>query len=148
VVSNGDEVIMEWVKVFHIVMMVSWFAGLFYLPRLFVNHAEFGEGAVHERLALMEYKLYRFVTPMMILTLITGTGLAWMQWDYLQDEAWFYAKVSIVGLLVAYHLYCGHLVKIFAEGKNNRNHVFYRWFNEAPVFGLLGAVILVIVRPF
>jgi len=139
---------MEWVKVFHIVMMVSWFAGLFYLPRLFVNHAEFNKGDVHERLALMEYKLYRFVTPMMFLTLITGTALAWMQWDYLQSEIWFYIKVSIVGLLVWYHFYCGHLVKVFAEGKNNRNHVFYRWFNEAPVFGLLGAVILVILRPF
>jgi len=139
---------MEWVKVFHIVMMVSWFAGLFYLPRLFVNHAEFNDGDVHERLVLMEYKLYRFVTPMMFLTLITGTVLAWMQWDSLQGESWFYIKVGIVSLLVWYHFYCGHLVKVFAGGKNNRNHVFYRWFNEAPVFGLLGAVILVVLRPF
>jgi putative membrane protein len=139
---------MEWVKVFHIVMMVSWFAGLFYLPRLFVNHAEFGEGDVHERLALMERKLYRFVTPMMWLTIITGSIMAWDMWAYLQSEGWFYAKITIVALLVSYHFYCGHLVKVFAEGRNNRNHVFYRWFNEAPVFGLIGVVILVIVRPF
>jgi len=139
---------MEWIKVFHIVMMVSWFAGLFYLPRLFVNHADFSEGVIHERLSLMEGKLYRFVTPMMWLTLISGTALAWMQWSYLQSEVWFYAKVTIVGLLVWYHFHCGHLVRVFAKGENIRSHIFYRWFNEAPVFGLIGAVILVIVRPF
>jgi len=129
-------------------MVVSWFAGLFYLPRLFVNHAQFSDGEVHERLALMEHKLYRFVTPIMWLTLITGTLLIGMQWDYLYDQVWLYLKVAVVSLLVWYHFYCGHLVKVFAEGKNNRNHVFYRWFNEAPVFGLLAAVILVVVRPF
>ena len=139
---------MEWIKVFHIVMMVSWFAGLFYLPRLFVNHTEFHEGEVHQRLAMMEGKLYRFVTPMMWLTIITGSIMAWDMWAYLQSEGWFYVKIAIVGLLVAYHYYCGHLVKVFAEGKNHRNHGFYRWFNEAPVFALLGAVILVIIRPF
>lgn len=129
-------------------MMVSWFAGLFYLPRLFVNHAEFNDGPVHERLAMMERKLYRFVTPIMWLTLITGSILTVMQWSYLQTEAWFYIKVLIVGLLVWYHFYCGHLVDVFSAGDNHRNHVFYRWFNEAPVFGLLAAVILVLVRPF
>ena len=139
---------MEWIKVFHIVMVVSWFAGLFYLPRLFVNHAEFDSGDVHQRLSMMERKLYRFITPMMWLAIITGSIMAWNMWGYLQTETWFYLKVSIVGLLVAYHFYCGHLVKVFAQGKNNRNHVFYRWFNEAPVFGLIGVVILVIIRPF
>ncbi|MDX8397706.1 MAG: CopD family protein [Mariprofundaceae bacterium] len=139
---------MEWIKVFHIIMMVSWFAGLFYLPRLFVNHAEFSEGAVHERLALMEAKLYRFVTPMMWLTIISGTALVTMQWDYLKVETWFYLKVSVVGLLVWYHFYCGHLVRVFQAGENSRHHVFYRWFNEAPVFGLLAIIALVIVRPF
>jgi len=78
----------------------------------------------------------------------SGALLIWLQWDYLYDQVWLYLKVGIVGLLVWYHFYCGHLVKVFAEGKNNRNHVFYRWFNEVPVFGLLGAVILVVVRPF
>ncbi|MDQ6963263.1 MAG: CopD family protein [Mariprofundaceae bacterium] len=139
---------MEWLKVFHIVMMVSWFAGLFYLPRLFVNHAAFDEGPVHDRLSMMEAKLYRFVTPMMLLTIISGSALTWMQWTYLQVETWFYLKLAIVLLLVGYHHYCGCLVKIFAQQRNARSHVFYRWFNEAPVFGLLFIVILVIVRPF
>jgi len=139
---------MEWVKALHVVMMVSWFAGLFYLPRLFVNHAEFPDGPVHERLTMMEGKLYRFVTPMMWLTLASGSVMAWGEWDYLQTQAWFYAKVVIVGLLIWYHFYCACLVKIFAEHNNARSHVFYRWFNEAPVFGLIGVAVLVVVRPF
>jgi len=139
---------MLWIKTFHIVMMVSWFAGLFYLPRIFVNHADFSSGPVHERLSLMEAKLYRFVTPIMWLTLASGLWLVWLEWDVLYDEPWFWAKMSIVTGLMAYHFYCGRLVKMFAEGRNTRSHIFYRWFNEAPVFGLMGAVILVVVRPF
>lgn len=139
---------MEWLKVFHIVMMVSWFAGLFYLPRLFVNHALFSDGEVHQRLSLMEAKLYRFVSPMMWLTILSGSILAWMQWEYLKVEAWFHLKVSLVVLLIGYHHYCGILVKTFAQQKNIRGHVFYRWFNEAPVFALIFIIILVIVRPF
>lgn len=129
-------------------MMVSWFAGLFYLPRLFVNHAQFSEGPVHERLSMMEGKLYRFVSPMMWLTLLSGVLMSWLSWDALQGEVWFWLKVSIVLLLVGYHHYCGRLVRVFADGDNTRSHVFYRFFNEAPVFALMGAVILVVVRPF
>jgi len=139
---------MEWVKVFHIVMMVSWFAGLFYLPRLFVNHAACTHDDIAEQLSAMEARLYRFVTPMMWLTLLSGTALAWMQWDYIQGETWFYLKVATVGFLVWYHFHCGCLVKTFAEQKNQRSHVFYRWFNEAPVLALVVIVIMVIVRPF
>lgn len=139
---------MEWLKVFHIVMMVSWFAGLFYLPRLFVNHAACTHDAIAEQLSAMEGRLYRFVTPMMWLTLLSGTLLAWMQWDYLQSEAWFHIKVTMVVFLVAYHIYCGHLIRIFAEQENQRSHVFYRWFNEAPVLALVVIVSMVIVRPF
>jgi len=139
---------MLWIKSFHIVMMVSWFAGLFYLPRIFVNHAEFSAGPVHERLSLMESKLYRFVTPIMWLTLLSGLWLVWLEWGVLQGEIWFYLKMALVALLMGYHFYCGRLVQMFAEGGNTRSHVFYRWFNEAPVFALMGAVILVVVRPF
>jgi putative membrane protein len=139
---------MEWVKVFHIMMMTSWFAGLFYLPRLFVNHAMTDDEAVHQQLAKMECKLYRFVTPMMWLTIILGSILAYDQWDYFGHALWFWLKVSVVGLLVAYHFYCGHLVKVFAEGKNTRDHVFYRFFNEIPVLGLIAVLIFVVVRPF
>ncbi len=139
---------MEWVKVFHIMMFTSWFAGLFYLPRLFVNHAMTDDGAVHAQLALMERKLYRFITPIMILTIISGSILAYGQWGYFSHELWFWFKVGVVTLLVVYHLYCGRLVKVFAEGKNARNHVFYRFFNEVPVFGLIAVLIFVVIRPF
>jgi len=139
---------MEWIKAFHIAMMVSWFAGLFYLPRLFVNHAACTHDAVAEQLAGMEHRLYRFVTPMMWLTLLSGSTLAWMQWDYLQTELWFHIKVTIVGFLIAYHFYCGHLVRVFSEHDNQRNHVFYRWFNEIPVLALFAIVTLVMVRPW
>ena len=139
---------MEWVKVFHIMMFTSWFAGLFYLPRLFVNHAMTDNEAVHKQLAIMEHKLYRFVTPMMWLTVISGVILAYNQWDYFVSEPWFGIKVATVVLLVVYHLYCGRLVKVFAQGQNARNHVFYRFFNEIPVFGLVAVLIMVIIRPF
>ena len=139
---------MEWVKVFHIMMFTSWFAGLFYLPRIFVNHAMTDDEAVHQRLALMERKLYRFVTPMMVLTIVLGFTLAYDQWDYFSHQTWFWLKVAVVALLVVYHLYCGHLVKVFAQKKNARDHVFYRFFNEVPVLGLVAVLIFVVVRPF
>ncbi len=139
---------MEWVKVFHIMMFTSWFAGLFYLPRIFVNHAMTDDEAVHQRLALMEHKLYRFVTPMMVLTIVLGFILAYDQWDYFGHQTWFWLKVATVTLLVVYHLYCGHLVKVFARKKNTRDHVFYRFFNEIPVLGLLAVLIFVVIRPF
>jgi len=139
---------MLWIKAFHIVMVVAWFAGLFYLPRLFVNHAEFADGPVHDRLSLMEGKLYRFVTPIMWLALLSGTWLAWLQWEGLSGELWFYLKMLIVALLITYHFYCGCLVRMFAAGNNARSHVFYRWFNEIPVLALMVAVILVEIQPF
>ncbi len=139
---------MLWIKALHIIMVVSWFAGLFYLPRLFVNHAEFPEGPVHERLSLMERKLYRFVTPIMWLALLSGTSLVWLEWDMVGDELWFYLKMAIVAFLIIYHFYCGCLVRKFASGGNTRSHVFYRWFNEVPVLALMVVVVLVVVRPF
>ncbi|HIP06723.1 MAG TPA: TIGR00701 family protein [Mariprofundaceae bacterium] len=139
---------MEWVKVFHIMMFTSWFAGLFYLPRLFVNHAMAESGAVQQQLAVMERKLYRFVTPMMWLTVLSGAVMAYDMWAYFGHVLWFWLKVGVVVLLVAYHFYCGHLVQVFAHSQNARSHVFYRFFNEIPVFGLVAVVIFVIVRPF
>ncbi|MDQ7004305.1 MAG: CopD family protein [Ghiorsea sp.] len=139
---------MEWIKVFHIMMFTSWFAGLFYLPRLFVNHAMVDSEAVHQQLGIMERKLYRFVTPMMWLTVLSGAVMAYDMWAYFGSELWFWLKIGVVGLLVVYHFYCGRLVRVFAEGNNARDHVFYRFFNEIPVFGLIAVVIFVIVRPF
>jgi putative membrane protein len=136
---------MLWVKAFHIIFVVSWFAGLFYLPRLFVNHAMATEHAEIARLKLMEGKLYRFVTPIGLLALIFGTWL-WLGYGF--SGAWLHAKLVLVLALIVYHLYCGKLVKLFAEGRNTRSHVFYRWFNEIPVLVLVAIVILVTVKPF
>jgi putative membrane protein len=136
---------MLWVKAFHIFFVVSWFAGLFYLPRIFVNHAMATEPAVIARLKLMERKLYRFVTPIGALAVIFGL---WLWFGYGFSGGWLHAKTTLVAVLVGYHLYCGHLVKEFAADRNTRSHVFYRFFNEAPVFLLLAIVILATVKPF
>src|SRR5512143_3926730 len=134
-----------WVKAFHIFFVVSWFAGLFYLPRLFVNHAMAKEPAEIARLTLMEGKLYRFMTPLGVLAV--GFGL-WLWFGYGFTGAWLHLKVALVVLLIAYHLYCGRLVKQFAANNNQRSHIFYRWFNEFPVLILLAVIILAVVKPF
>jgi putative membrane protein len=136
---------MLWVKAFHIFFVVSWFAGLFYLPRLFVNHAMATEPAEIARLKLMEGKLYRFVTPIGILAIAFGF---WLWFGYGFSGGWLHAKTALVALLAGYHLYCGHLLKNFAADRNTRSHVFYRFFNEIPVFILLAVVILATVKPF
>ena len=136
---------MLWVKAFHIIFVISWFAGLFYLPRIFVNHAMATEPSEIARLKLMERKLYRFVTP--IAWLAVGFGL-WLWLGYGIGGNWMIAKFGLVLLLLGYHFYCGKLVKQFAADQNTRSHVFYRWFNEIPVLVLVVVVILVTVKPF
>jgi putative membrane protein len=136
---------MLWLKAFHIFFVVSWFAGLFYLPRIFVNHAMAEEAAVKERLKLMERKLYKFVTPIGALAVVTGL---WLWFGYGFTGGWLHAKTTFVAGLVVYHLYCGHLVKEFAADRNVRSHVWFRFFNEVPVLVLLAVVILVVVKPF
>ena len=136
---------MLWIKAFHIVFVTSWFAGLFYLPRLFVNHAMETNPDALSRLTLMERKLYRFMTPLAILAL--GFGL-WLWLVYGITGAWLHAKLALVAGLVAYHLYCGKLMQDFKTGKNMRSHVWYRWFNEIPVLVLFVVIILVVVKPF
>ena len=136
---------MLWVKALHLIFVISWFAGLFYLPRLFVNHAMETSDLTLARLALMEHKLYRFMTPLALLAL--GFGL-WLWLGYGIGGAWLQAKLVLVAGLVAYHLYCGKLMRNFQAGKNTHSHVWYRWFNEAPVLILSVVVILVVVKPF
>ena len=136
---------MLWLKAFHIVFVVSWFAGLFYLPRIFVNQAMASEPAEIARLNPMAGKLYRFMTPLAVLALVLGTWL-WLGYGF--GGGWMHAKLALVVLLIAYHLYCGHLVKVFAAGRNTRSHKFYRFFNEAPVLILTAVTILVVVKPF
>ena len=136
---------MLWLKAFHIVFVVSWFAGLFYLPRIFVNHAMASEPAEIARLKLMEGKLYRFMNPLAVLALVLGTWL-WLGYGF--SGGWLHAKLALVAGLIGYHLYCGHLVKVFAEDRNSRSHKFYRYFNELPVLILTAVTILVVVKPF
>ncbi len=140
---------MLWVKAFHVIFMVAWFAGLFYLPRLFVNHAMAEEEAVRARLALMESKLYRFITPWMLLTLGFGFWLLYeYAWAAYKHMGWLHLKLALVAALVAYHFYCGKIVRDFAADRCHRSHVWFRWFNELPVLVLFGAVILAVVKPF
>lgn len=140
---------MIWVKAFHIIFMVAWFAGIFYLPRLFVNHAMAEEGDVRTRLALMESRLYRFITPWMLLTI--GFGL-WLLIDYAwaaySHMWWLHLKLALVALLVGYHIYCGKIIRDLANNRCPRSHAWFRWFNEIPVLVLFAVVILAVVKPF
>ncbi len=140
---------MLWVKAFHIVAVVCWFAVLFYLPRLFVYHSQTKDSAGIERFKIMERKLYRGIgTPSMIATLILGAWLLSYNVSGYMQSGWFLAKITLIIALVAYHIYCGELLKAFASDENQKGHVFYRWFNEFPVLLLIGIVILVVVKPF
>lgn len=140
---------MLWIKAFHVIFMVAWFAGLFYLPRLFVNHAMAEEPAVRDRLALMEAKLYRFITPWMVLTLGFGFWLLYeYAWAAYRHMGWLHLKLLLVAGLVVYHFYCGKIVRDFAADRCHRSHVWFRWFNELPVLVLFSAVILAVVKPF
>lgn len=139
-----------WLKALHIISMVTWFAGLFYLPRLFVYHAMSEDQASIDRFKIMERKLYAgIMTPSMIATLLFGL---WMLWDYAWaaygNMGWLHVKLCLVGILVIYHLWCGRLLKTFKNDKNQRSHIWYRWFNEAPVIVLIAIVLLASLKPF
>jgi putative membrane protein len=137
-----------WIKAFHIIFVITWFAGLFYLPRLFVHHAMTEDQATKERFKIMERKLYRFTTPSMALTLVFGTMLILANWNAYASVGWIYAKLILIVFLIIYHLWCGKIVKAFANDSDTKSHVWYRWFNEAPVLALFAIVILVVVKPF
>jgi len=137
---------MLWIKALHIIFMVTWFAGLFYLPRLFVYHAMAEDAPGRERFKAMERKLYRgIMAPSAVLTIVFG---AWLWLGYGFAGGWLYAKLGIVALIVAYHLYCGKLLADFARDRNTKSHLWYRWFNEMPVVFLAAAVVLAVVKPF
>ena len=136
-----------WLKALHVVSMVCWFAGLFYLPRLFVYHAQATDAASSATFRTMERKLYRAImVPSMLVTLASGLYLLHVMPGYLQ-QGWMHLKLALVVLLIGYHHTCGAFVKKFARGDTTRSHVFYRVFNEVPVLILAGAVVMVIVRP-
>ena len=138
-----------WLKALHIIAVVCWFAGLFYLPRLFVYHAMSEDETSHERFCTMERKLYRGIMgPAMVAVLVFGIWMLVLNPGLFASGAWLHVKLTLVALLVGYHHACGSLRKRFARGDNRRSHVFYRWFNEVPVLFLLAIVILVVVKPF
>jgi putative membrane protein len=136
---------MLWIKALHIVFMVTWFAGLFYLPRLFVYHSTATDAAGIERFKIMERKLfYGIMTPGAILTLIFGVWL-WLGYGF--NGTWLHIKLALVIVLIAYHIYCGKLLMDFKHDRNKHSHTFYRWLNEFPVLILIAVVILAVVKP-
>lgn len=141
---------MLWLKALHLIFMVTWFAGLFYLPRLYVYHAMSDDETSKERFKVMERKLFfGIMTPGMILTL--GFGI-WMLVDYAWalygQSGWLHAKLALLLLTVVYHYFCGVWLLAFKHDRNQRSHVYYRWMNEVPVLFLVGIVILAVVKPF
>jgi putative membrane protein len=138
-----------WLKAFHVAFMTAWFAGIFYLPRLFVNHAETQSKEVSEHLKGMEKRLLNFITPFALLTIGLGISLIYQYgMDWFIASKWLHAKLTLVILVIIYHLYCFKLVKDFQNDKNTKSGRFYRLFNELPVFALFGIIILVYVKPF
>lgn len=140
---------MLWVKAFHIVFVVSWFAGLFYLPRIFVNLAMLEPDAEAERarLLLMARKLHRFTAPLMLAALALGLWL-WLGYGVGRGNGWLHAKLALVVLLIGYHHGSGRLLDMFEQRRNKRGHRWFRWYNEVPVLLLVAIVVLVVVKPF
>jgi putative membrane protein len=140
---------MLWVKAFHIIAMVTWFAGLFYLPRLFVYHAASTDPLSLERFKIMERKLYYgIMTPGAALTVALGLWLLWRYgWQAYSATGWLQTKLALVALLIGYHVYCGKLLLDFKHNRNRHGHVFYRVLNELPVLVLVAIVILAVVKP-
>jgi len=139
-----------WVKAFHIMAVITWFAALFYLPRLFVYHAMCEDEAGNERFKVMERKLYRgIMTPSALIALVLGVWLmSYYPMAAIASMGWLHVKLALVLVLFGYHGACGKMVKTFARDDNQRSHVFYRWFNELPVLILIAVVILAVVKPF
>lgn len=134
-----------WIKAFHIVFIASWFAGLFYLPRIYVNLAQETNNVATARLLLMARRLYRFTTMLAVPALVLGL---WLWLGFGIKGGWLHAKLALVILAIGYHHACGSLLKKFEAGVNKRSHTWFRWFNEVPVILLLLIVILVVVKPF
>ena len=136
---------MLWIKAFHILFVVSWFSGLFYLPRIFVNLAQETQPAALERLLGMARRLYRFTTILAVPAVLLGLWL-WLGYGF--NGGWLHAKLALVVLTIGYHHACGSLLRKFEAGQNKRSHKWFRYFNEVPVLLLLAIVILVVVKPF
>jgi len=139
---------MLWLKAFHLIAVICWFAGLFYLPRLFVYHALATDQATRDHLKVMERKLYRFTSPFGLFVLIFGVAMMVQNPDYYLHARWLQIKLVLVFLLFGYHGHCGKLVKQFARDDIRHSHVYYRWLNEVPALLLFAIVILAVVKPW
>lgn len=139
---------MLWIKAFHIIFMVTWFSGLFYLPRLFVYHAQSMDETSNARFKIMERKLFfGIMTPGAVLTIFFGLWILSYNFAGYMHMLWLHIKLSLVLLLIVYHIYLGKLLFDFKHDKNKHSHVFYRWINEIPVLFLIAIVILAVVKP-
>lgn len=141
---------MLWLKAIHLIFMVTWFAGLFYLPRLFVYHAMAEDEVSRERFKIMERKLFRgIMTPSAVLTVVFGLWMLWAYaWNLYGSMGWLHVKLLLIVLLLGYHAWCWRLLRDFTNDRNARGHVWYRWFNEVPVLFLVAIILLASVKPF
>ena len=139
---------MLWLKAFHLIFVVCWFAGIFYLPRIFVYYAASEHRETRQQLAIMARKLYRFVTPFMILAIGFGLALIATNVEYYLQAKWLWLKLAGVVFLVVYHFQCGRYVSAINEHTDKHTHVFYRFFNEVPVIFLFAIVLLAVLKPF
>lgn len=140
---------MLWIKAFHIVAIVSWFSGLFYLPRLFIYHVMSDDQISKDRFKIMERKLFRAIaTPAMIATILLGAWLSHLNWAYYSTAGWYWCKMILVAGLIGYHYACWIYLKQLHDDRCRKSHTFFRWFNEVPVLFLVGIVVLAIVKPF
>lgn len=139
---------MLWLRAFHIIFVVCWFAGLFYLPRIFVYFAASQNSDTRQQLAVMARKLYRFVTPFMVLAIAFGLGMISLAPQYYLNAGWLWLKLAGVAFLVVYHFQCGRYVRAINADTDHHSHVFYRFFNEVPVLFLFGIVFLAVLKPF
>ena len=139
---------MLWLKAFHIIFVVCWFAGLFYLPRIFVYYAASEHAQTRQQLAVMARRLYRFVTPFMFIAIALGIAMMARNPDYYLQATWLWLKLAGVAFLVVYHFQCGRYVTAINADTDHHSHVFYRFFNEVPVLFLFAIVLLAVLKPF
>ena len=139
---------MLWLKAFHLIFVVCWFAGLFYLPRIFVYYAASEHPETRQQLAVMARRLYRFVTPFMLIAIALGLAMMARNPDYYLHATWLWLKLAGVAFLVIYHFQCGRYVEAINADADRHSHVFYRFFNEVPVIFLFAIVLLAVLKPF
>ncbi|MEM7080741.1 MAG: protoporphyrinogen oxidase HemJ [Pseudomonadota bacterium] len=138
-----------WIKAFHIIAVICWFAGIFYLPRLFVYHASAEDQISRDRFVVMESKLLNIIMrPAMILSVALGIAMLYMSWQAFAGSIWMWLKIALVVALLGYHYYCTVIARRFATGETPHSERFFRLFNELPVLLLIGIVLLVVVKPF